>query len=90
MIYPDALNREERKEKIARDCIKHGCSTKIAPYHYKQLVERDWDPHYSDDFAQWWDKHSDGPSGIGVKTRVAWNTQRYRDQFTAEQMQYGL
>lgn len=77
--YPGCLSKEEREEIIDRLCDQHGCNEKIAKIHYDQFVNRDWHPHPPERFEQWWKSHRD--YACGVKARIAWNCQSYRDEF---------
>ncbi len=81
------MNREERVEAITEMCSRAGCSEKVAKIHFDQYVDRHWHPHPHEAFCDWWKLHADFIKH-GVKVKIAWNCQHYRDEWM-EAKQYG-
>ncbi len=76
-----------RTDDSLESCWDAGCTEKIRKIHSAQWRRR-WDAHPPEDFEKWWHKHLDFTiSGVAVK--VAWNCQRYRQEFL-ESKQFGL
>ncbi len=74
------MDRDARIQTVRAMCREHGCSDKIQKIHFDQYVDRNWHPHPSAGFVDWWANHLDHKlAGLAVKP--AWNTQRYRDEF---------
>ena len=68
-----------KEREIAELCSQHSCTEKIRKIHFDQFIHRNWHPHPSVEFERWWAKHADFTQGISIK--VAWNCQRYRQEF---------
>lgn len=82
------MTRDEREEEIADLCARHNCSEKRAKIHLAQFVNRYWHPHPSDEFLEWFELLEDYRL-FRVNPRVAWNCQKYRDEFW-EAKKYGI
>lgn len=74
------MDHEARIKEITRMCDIAGCNTKVRKIHFEQFVNKQWHPHPPEAFIDWWAEQIDCTVG-GVKAKVAWNCQRYRDEF---------
>lgn len=81
------MTREERADFISDLCAEHNCSEKLRKIHFDQYVDRQWHPHPSKEFLEWF-KTTEESRLFNVNPKVAWNCQRYRDEFM-EAKQYG-
>ena len=82
------MTRDERKEEVAELCATHNCTEKLRKIHYDQFVDRYWHPHPSEEFLEWFKTLEDFRL-FNVNPKVAWNCQRYRDEFW-EAKKYGI
>lgn len=81
------MSRSDREAEISDLCDQHQCKDKIRKIHFEQFVHRNWHPHPSMEFEQWWPTQPEYTQGVGVKP--AFNCQMYRDRFL-EAKQYAI
>jgi hypothetical protein len=88
------VDRQERVRTIKALCEKHGCGEKQRLRHYELFVDKGWNVHPSERFAQWWFrqdeyKASQDSEGIGTSAITASHAARIWNAYL-EAKQLGL
>jgi hypothetical protein len=76
------FNKLPKAKQIKALCDYHECSSSQRKLHYRQYVQRRWNPHPPEQFAQWWP--AVGWQQTEAATERAWKGVSIEDAFNCE------